>query len=139
MQSFSHMWLSTRCRNWICIMFAIKTSLFFVNLRPLKPVVQRNKGVRQDDLLSPKLFLPSVNCLSNFFQTAYEEKVLSRISRNTAHFRVSRYADDVVIFTRPNSLCINRWKSYWSLDQTLGCIVWRDLTSHTSPNHLISG
>jgi hypothetical protein len=56
------------------------------------------KGVRQEDPLSPLLFILVMGPLHKLIKKAQQLGMLSSLSKNTNEFRISLYADDAALF-----------------------------------------
>jgi hypothetical protein len=61
------------------------------------------KGVRQEDLLSPMLFLLAMKTLHMLFKIAQEDGLLSKLNHDYDVFRVSLYTDDATLFISPSA------------------------------------
>ena len=59
------------------------------------------QGLRQEDPVSPLLFVIAMDVLTSLITKAQECGMLSRMSGCTPMQRLSIYADDVVLFVRP--------------------------------------
>jgi hypothetical protein len=62
---------------------------------------RHGRGLRQGDPISPLLFVIAMDVLSALFRTAERSGFLADLSSIGLRHRVSLYADDVVIFARP--------------------------------------
>ena len=65
------------------------------------------RGLRQGDPLSPMLFILVMDVLGLMISKAASEGLLKPLSRRVLQHRVSLYADDVVLFLRPEADDIN--------------------------------
>ena len=65
------------------------------------------RGLRQGDPLSPMLFILVMNVLGHMISKAETEGLLMPLSRRALQHRISIYADDVVLFLRPEAEDIN--------------------------------
>jgi hypothetical protein len=70
-------------------------------------IVLLTRGLRQDDPLSPMLFILVMDILSLLVQRASKEGRLQPLSSKQLKHRMSLYADDAVIFLRPDPADIN--------------------------------
>jgi hypothetical protein len=59
------------------------------------------QGLRQGDPLSPMLFILVMDVLGHMISKAAEEGMLQSLARRVLQDRISLYADDVVLFLRP--------------------------------------
>jgi hypothetical protein len=66
-------------------------------------LTQHGRGFRQGDQLSPLLFILAIDPLNRLWQIATDRGLLSPLNGRTARFRISIYADDVVVFLRPTT------------------------------------
>ncbi|WVZ88479.1 LOW QUALITY PROTEIN: hypothetical protein U9M48_034996, partial [Paspalum notatum var. saurae] len=71
-----------------------------VNGEPGEPILHR-RGLRQGDPLSPMLFLLVMEVLNALVSQATQENLLQPLAVQRAKFRISFYADDVIMFFRP--------------------------------------
>jgi hypothetical protein len=69
--------------------------------------ILHHRGLRQSDPLSPMLFILVMDVLSLLVQQASEEGLLQPLSARQLHHRILIYADDAVIFLRPDPGDIN--------------------------------
>ena len=67
----------------------------------LGPSIPHGRGLRQGDPLSPLLFILAIDPLQRLLSLAMKAGILTKIARERARLRVSMYADDAVIFLRP--------------------------------------
>jgi hypothetical protein len=74
-----------------------------VNGIPGKPILAC-QGLRQGDPLSPMIFILCMEPLRAMFKYAAERGLLAPLERSGLHQRVSMFADDVVVFFKPNEL-----------------------------------
>ncbi|WVZ67071.1 hypothetical protein U9M48_016209, partial [Paspalum notatum var. saurae] len=63
--------------------------------------IAHGRGLRQGDPLSPLLFVLAIDPLQRLLHHATEAGILSRVSRAGTRLRTSLYADDAIIFIRP--------------------------------------
>jgi hypothetical protein len=61
------------------------------------------RGLRQGDPISPLLFIIAMDVLAAMFRAAERSGVLSRFGASGIKHRASLYADDVVIFAKPDN------------------------------------
>jgi hypothetical protein len=69
--------------------------------------IVHQRGLRQGDPLSPILFILVMDVLSWLVQKALEDKHLQPLSSRQLRHRISLYADDVVLFLKPDAADIN--------------------------------
>jgi hypothetical protein len=89
-----------RVMRWIAIALRTATTKVSVNGVPGRRI-EHVRGLRQGDPLSPLLFVLSMEVITILLSKAAELGILSPIGNCTAEQRVSIYADDVVIFVKP--------------------------------------
>lgn len=77
------------------------TSRILLNGFPSDPI-QHGRGLRQGDPLSPLLFILAFDPLHRLLSKATDLKLLRKLGGRVARFRISMYADDAVIFARPD-------------------------------------
>ena len=65
--------------------------------------IAHRRGLRQGDPLSPMLFILIMDVLGHMISKAENEGLLQPLSRRSLHHRISIYADDVVMFLRPEA------------------------------------
>lgn len=66
-------------------------------------VIRHKRGLRQGDPLSPLLFIIAMDVLTNLFSRAEGRGLLQPLAPSAVWHRISIYADDVVLFTSPNT------------------------------------
>jgi hypothetical protein len=81
------------------------------------------RGLRQGDPLSPMLFVMVMEVLNNLLRWV-EQRGLMELVAGLAEHRVSLYADDLVLFVRPDewSVMARLLKAlvwFWIIDETL--------------------
>jgi hypothetical protein len=86
--------------RWLAILLQTASTKVSVNGVPGKNIRQA-RGLRQGDPISPTLFILCMEVLTALVSKAVQDQLLSPISGISALQRVSIYADDVVLFTRP--------------------------------------
>ena len=91
----------SRWRNWIAATLTSSTSKILLNGIPSE-AIQHGRGLRQGDPLSPLLFILAIDPLQHLLSVATDRGLLSKLGGRMMRFRVSMYADDAVIFIRPN-------------------------------------
>ena len=101
-----HVGFGQRWCNLICLILSTSSTQILVNGEPGEFIVHR-RGLRQGDPLSPMLFLLVMNVLNSMVEYASREALLQPLATQQARHRVSFYADDAVIFLRPDSLDLN--------------------------------
>jgi hypothetical protein len=69
--------------------------------------IAHQRGLRQGDPLSPMLFILVMDILSMLVQRAWEEGQLQPLSTKQLKHRISPYADDAVIFLKPDPAFVN--------------------------------
>jgi hypothetical protein len=69
--------------------------------------IGHQRGLRQGDPLSPMIFILIMDILSLLVQRASEEGRLQPLASRHIKHRISLYADDVVIFLRPDPTAIS--------------------------------
>ncbi|WVZ82473.1 hypothetical protein U9M48_029730 [Paspalum notatum var. saurae] len=85
---------------WISTLMLNSRSAFFVN-GSLTRDIEHRRGVRQGDPLSPLLFVLAMEPLNRLIKRAEISGVLSSLPSSLTRFRLSLYADDIVMFLRP--------------------------------------
>jgi hypothetical protein len=97
----SHLGFGQTWRNWISSLWCTTTSTVLLNGEPGKRLLHC-RGIRQGDPLSPMLFLLAMEPLNLLFQKAQQNHLLQKLSPACDAFRVSMYANDVVVFVHSN-------------------------------------
>ena len=100
---------SLKWRNWISSMLASASTRVLVN-GELTDYIVHHKGLRQGDPLSPLLFVLVMDVLDAMIRAAVDAQVLPPLGRSLPSVRASFYADDVMIFVRPNYQEVNAVK-----------------------------
>ena len=65
--------------------------------------ISHRRGLRQGDPLSPMLFILAMDVLGHMISKAENKGLLLPLCRRNLHHRISIYADDVVMFIRPEA------------------------------------
>jgi len=65
--------------------------------------IAHRRGLRQGDPLSPMLFILVMDVLGHMISKAKNDGWLQPLSRRSLQHRISIYADDVVLFLRPEA------------------------------------
>lgn len=92
-----NMGFGVRWCEWIStLLCSASTSVLLNGSRG--PWFRHRTGLRQDDPLSPLLFIISMEPLHKMFSLATSQGRLSQIQHRTVQARLSMYADDVAIF-----------------------------------------
>lgn len=87
-------------RGWISALFFSASTRILVNSKCTQQILHR-KGLRQGDPLSPLLFVLVVDCLGRLMDKAQRNNILSPLGNQLVKHRASIYADDVIIFLKP--------------------------------------
>ncbi|KAM0869563.1 hypothetical protein ACQ4PT_040591 [Festuca glaucescens] len=95
---FPEIWL-----RWVAIALRSATTRVLVNGVPGRKIYHA-RGLRQGDPLSPQLFVLMMEVATCLIRKAVEEELFSPIGNCTPEQRLSIYADDVVLFVKPNSM-----------------------------------
>nr|XP_045087277.1 uncharacterized protein LOC123494868 [Aegilops tauschii subsp. strangulata] len=95
---FGERWIA-----WICGLLGTSSTRIKVNGLPGRPILPC-QGFRQGDPLSPMLFIICMEPLLALFQYATDKGLLAPLSRSGLRQRISMYADDVVVFFKPNEI-----------------------------------
>lgn len=94
------MGFGTKWRNWVSILLSTASSSVLLNGAKGRHFYHC-KGVRQEDPLSPMLFILALEPLHLLLKKAEQESLISPIQYRSATIRVSLYADDAAIFVNP--------------------------------------
>jgi hypothetical protein len=92
--------------DMICGLLATSSTQILLNGIPCG-FIAHQKGLRQGDLLSSMLFILVMDILSLLVQRATEEGHLQPLAYRQLKHWISIYADDVVIFLKPDPADIN--------------------------------
>jgi hypothetical protein len=98
-----HMGFSQRWLNWISLCLASASTRVIVNGSP-SPRICHARGLRQGDPLSPMLFVIAMEGLSQLFKAAEAHGLLQHLGHHGIRERAFFYADDVVLFVKPDQL-----------------------------------
>lgn len=95
-----HLEFGRRWCNLLCLLLSTSTTQVLVNGVPGRPIFHR-RGLIQSDPLSPMLFILVMGVLNSLIQVASSGNLLLPIARQCPWPRISLYADDMVIFLKP--------------------------------------
>jgi hypothetical protein len=93
-------------RDIISGLLCSSSTQVLLNGIPRDHIIHR-RGLRQGDPLSPMLFILVMHVLGHMISKAKTEGLLMPLSRRALQHRISIYADDVVLFLRPEGGDIN--------------------------------
>jgi hypothetical protein len=88
-------------RNLICGVLRTAYTLVMINGARGTPI-NLARGVRQGDPLSPTLFILAMDTVQAIFKWAVDRGLLTELKLSQTIPRVSIYADDAILFFRPN-------------------------------------
>ncbi|WVZ91117.1 hypothetical protein U9M48_037330 [Paspalum notatum var. saurae] len=101
LEVLQHMGFGQKWRNLLCLLLSTSSTRVLVNGEPGKSILHL-RGLRQGDPLSPMLFLLVMEALNALITKAAQENLLQPLAVHQAKHRISLYADDVIMFLRPN-------------------------------------
>ncbi|KAM0902880.1 hypothetical protein ACQ4PT_019125 [Festuca glaucescens] len=105
-RGFGPRWL-----GWITLLLRTATTSVLVN-GCAGDALRHGRGLRQGDPISPLLFVIAMDVLSALFLSAERAGILSSLADVGLRHRVSLYADDVVIFSKP---CAGEIAAVWEV------------------------
>lgn len=91
------MGFSSRWLDWISILISSASTKIMLNGVPGKRIIHA-RGLRQGDPLSPMLFILVMEALNAMFIKANMEGIFSSLRSPAIKYRISLYADDLVVF-----------------------------------------
>jgi retron-type reverse transcriptase len=94
-RGFSPRWI-----RWILLLLRSSSTRVLINGRAGEAFLH-GRGLRQGDPLSPLLFIIVMDVLAAMFRAAERVGVLTDLAARGVKYCVSLYADDVVVFSRP--------------------------------------
>lgn len=100
LEVLEHVGFPPRWRDWIAALLSTASTRVLVNGRRGRRICH-TRGLRQGDPLSPFLFLIVMEVLNSLLEQAELCGMLSPLPGDLIKFRSSIYADDLVIFLRP--------------------------------------
>jgi len=89
-----------RWRDLVSLLWASTTSRINLNGEMGRPIKHR-KGLRQDDPLSPMLFIIAMDPIQRILDRATTQGLLTPIGADPIKIRRSLYADDAALFIKP--------------------------------------
>ena len=92
-----------RWRAWVCGILATSTTRVMVNGDPGSKIYNC-EGLRQGDPVSPMLFTLTMEPLQRLFDWAVDRGLLHPQATNGMRKRISIFADDVVLFVKPEPM-----------------------------------
>ncbi|WVZ55719.1 hypothetical protein U9M48_006344 [Paspalum notatum var. saurae] len=96
-----HLGFGRRWCNMLCLLLSTSSTRVLVNGEP-GDVILHLWGLRQGDPLSPMLFILVMEVLHALVVKASRQNLLQPLAVPQARHRMSIYADDVILFLRPN-------------------------------------
>jgi len=87
--------------NLICLILSTSSTRVLVNREPGDGFFH-NRGLRQGDPLSPMLFILVMEVLNSLIKYSSGPQLLQLLAVQRSVHRASFYADDAIIFLRPN-------------------------------------
>lgn len=102
MEVLQHLGFGQVWRDIISGLLASSSTQILMNGIPGERIVHQ-RGLRQGDPLSPMLFILVMDVLSHMVSKAAEMGLLQPLSQRALQHRISLYADDAVLFLRPEA------------------------------------
>ena len=100
LEVLSHLGFGMTWCNMVSNLLYTSTTRIMLNGEP-GGVIQHQRGLRQGDPLSPVLFILVMDVLNSIIVKGEEDGLLQPLSRRISGQRLSLFADDVALFTRP--------------------------------------
>jgi hypothetical protein len=95
-----HMGFPRNWVDWVASLFAAASTRVMIN-GTLGPKILHARGLRQEDPLSPMLFLLMMEALSALIRKADQWLLFQQLRTNMIPYHASLYADDVIMFVSP--------------------------------------
>ena len=102
LEVMQHLGFGPIWRDLVSGLLASSSTQVLLNGIPGNSIVHQ-RGLRQGDPLSPMLFILVMDVLGHMVSKAANEGLLQPLSRRVLQHRISLYADDVVLFLRPEA------------------------------------
>ena len=106
LEVMQHLGFGPIWRDLVSGLLASSSTQVLLNGIPGNSIVHQ-RGLRQGDPLSPMLFILVMDVLGHMVSKAANEGLLQPLSRRVLQHMISLYADDVVLFLRPEAGDIN--------------------------------
>lgn len=87
--------------NWVTSILASSLSMVILNGRA-GTGLQHDRGLRHGNPLTPMLLVLAIDPLQKLLSAAQQTCILQLLHRRRTRFNIALYADDVVVFTRPD-------------------------------------
>lgn len=100
LEVLAYLGFGRRWRDWISSILSTASTKILLNGRPGRRICHA-RGLRQGDPLSPMLFVLIMEVLNHLVCWLDAQGFLTPLGSVTLPFRVSLYADDVVLFVAP--------------------------------------
>uniref|UniRef100_A0A8R7TKT7 Reverse transcriptase domain-containing protein n=1 Tax=Triticum urartu TaxID=4572 RepID=A0A8R7TKT7_TRIUA len=101
LETLQHLGFGQRWRDWISILLSTASTRVMINGHP-GPPIDHACGRRQGDPVSPMLFTIVIDVLNSMLIRAVELGLIQWLTTRHAASSISLYADDVVVFCRPD-------------------------------------
>ena len=102
LEVMQHLGFGPIWRDLVSGLLASSSTQVLLNGIPGNSIVHQ-RGLRQGDPLSPMLFILVMDVLGHMVSKAANEGLLQPLSRRVLQHRIPLYADDVVLFLRPEA------------------------------------
>jgi hypothetical protein len=96
-----NMGFGRKWRNLMCLLLSTSSTQVLVNGVPGESILH-HRGLRQEDPLSPMSFLLVMEALNALITKAVQANFLQPLAVQQAKHQISLYADDAILFLRPN-------------------------------------
>lgn len=101
LEVLTHMGFGMRWRNWISSILSTASTTILLNGRPRRRICHA-RGLREGDSLLPMLFVLVMEVLNHLFGWLDDQGFLTPLGI-TLPYRLSLYADDVILFVAPRA------------------------------------
>jgi hypothetical protein len=123
LEVLEHLGFPPGWRDWVATLLSTVSTQVLMNGGSGKRICHTH-GLHQGDPLSPMMFILTMEVLSAIIHCADDWALLEDLKIRAIPYRISLYANDLVLFVRPNAQDLQLMRSVFSMfggASSLGC------------------